>query len=123
MTALSWELRKRSVSTIVATTVCVIACLGVQASPTLLDIAAGKRQPSSICCGFLPFLIDNLCLNCACKSCRQLFAFEAQKGKSMQNGSMIQQNDTAGHQTFGNSDGENLDLMANANIAVWYPAE
>ena len=52
LTVLSWELRKRSVSTIVATTVCVIACLGVQASPTLLDIAAGKRQLSSICCGF-----------------------------------------------------------------------
>src|SRR5260370_42046647 len=38
---------------------------------------------------YLPFLIDNLCLNCACKSCRQLSAFEAQKGKSMQNGTMM----------------------------------
>lgn len=38
---------------------------------------------------FLPFLIDNLCLNCACKSSSTLSALQAQKGKSMQNGSMM----------------------------------
>jgi hypothetical protein len=38
---------------------------------------------------FLPFLIDNLCLNCACKSSSAISALEAQKGKSMQNGSMM----------------------------------
>src|ERR1700681_3956085 len=38
---------------------------------------------------FLPFLIDNLCLNCACKCSSALSALQAQKGKSMQNGSMM----------------------------------
>jgi len=38
---------------------------------------------------FLPFLIDNLCLNCACKSSSAISALQAQKGKSMQNGSMM----------------------------------
>src|SRR5258708_29802057 len=70
-------------------TVCAIACVGVQAS----QHTAGHRRRKAITfldsSRFLPFLIDNLCLNCACKSCRQLSAFEAQKGKSMQNGSMI----------------------------------
>jgi hypothetical protein len=36
-----------------------------------------------------PFLVDDLFLNCACKSRSAISALKAQKGKSMQNGSMM----------------------------------
>src|SRR6202166_5207438 len=57
--------------------------VAVAETESLTLAAKSKLHTSQL--RFLPFLIDNLCLNCACKSCRQLSAFEAQKGKSMQN--------------------------------------
>jgi hypothetical protein len=64
-----------------------------------------------------PFLVDNLFLNCACKSCSAISALEAPKGKSMQNGSM--RTERHGGPDVGNSGGENLDLMADVNFAEW----
>ena len=43
-------------------------------------ISAGKPTTFLNLLRFLPFLTDNLCLNCACKTCWQFFAFEPQKG-------------------------------------------
>src|SRR6266446_1529702 len=82
-------MRKRLRSGILAMTVCAIACLGVQASQHTVGHRRRKAITFLDLLRFLPFLIDNLCLNCACKSSSALSALQAQKGKSMQNGSMM----------------------------------
>jgi hypothetical protein len=93
---------------------CVIVCFAGQVTHT-----TGHRRRKAITfldlLRFLLFLIDNLCLNCACKFCSAISALKAQKGKSMQNGSMMRTERHGGPDVW-EFRCENLDLMANVDI-------
>jgi hypothetical protein len=66
-------------------------CEGKLAAPFMLPPSYCRRKAITFLdlLRLSPFLVDNLFLNCACKSCSAISALEATKGKSMQNGSML----------------------------------